>query len=35
MWDLRAWTADDKPAKGMTLTEPMLRKLKDTLNDVL
>ena len=35
MWDLRAWTADGKPMKGMTLTEPMLQKLKETLDKVL
>ena len=31
MWDLRCWTADEKPAKGLTLTDDMMRELKSIL----
>lgn len=33
-WDLRAWTEDEKPAKGMTLTDDMMVELKSILSTV-
>ena len=34
MWDLRAWSADDKPQKGFTLTDEMMKNLADVLASV-
>jgi len=31
MWDLREWDAEDKAGKGITMTDDMLRKLKEIL----
>lgn len=33
-WDLRAWTEDEKPAKGLTLTDDMMIELKSILDTV-
>ena len=34
LWDLRAWSADDKPLKGMTLTDTMVKNLAEVLASV-
>ena len=34
MWDLRAWSADDKPQKGFTLTDEMMKNLAVVLASV-
>lgn len=33
-WDLRAWSAKDEPEQGFTLTDEMVRNLKNTLISV-
>ena len=31
MWDLRAWNTDEIPQRGLTLTDDMMRELKNIL----
>lgn len=33
MWDLREWTPDGKPGKGITLTDEMYNRLEGWFND--
>ena len=33
-WDLRSWTEDEKPGKGLTLTDEMMAELKNILGSV-
>ena len=34
MWDLRMWSADGKPLKGLTLTGGMMRELRGALDEM-
>ncbi len=34
MWDLRAWSKDEKPLKGITMTDEMMKTLKSILDTV-
>ena len=34
MWDLRCWSMEEKPLKGLTLTNDMMRKLKELLDGI-
>ena len=34
MWDLRTWSRDEQPLKGITLTDGMMQELKSILINV-
>ena len=34
MWDRRAWSADEEPMKGITMTDEMMQHLKEIVESI-